>query len=703
MILVITEKPSVAGSIAKVIGATTRKDGYLEGNGYLVSWCVGHLIELSGPESYDAKYAKWKYSDLPILPSQWKYQVSESTKKQFQILKELMERPDVESLIEATDAGREGELIFRLVYNQAKCTKPFQRLWISSMEDKAIVDGFANLKNGTEYEALFQAALSRERADWIVGMNATRLFSTLYGQTLNVGRVMTPTLAMLVTREAEISEFKSVPFYSVAFQIGGVVASSEKFKKKTEAEDLLRNVTQDNAATVTKIDVVEKMEKAPMLYDLTNLQRDANRILGFTAQQTLDYTQSLYEKKLVTYPRTDSRFLTEEMEASLPNLVHQMANKFGYSKFVSINSNQVINSKKVTDHHSIISTLNVTDVNFGELPSGEQKILSLIVARLLSAVGEPCVNQEIKLEFSCAGHLFEAKVKIILKKGWREIEEWIFVEKADTESDITNDQQLIIDGIFEQNKRLPLLKPEIREGKTTPKKYFTEDTLLCAMEHASAEEMPEEAEHQRIGTPATRAGTIEKLVRIGFVERKGDKKTKYLIPTHKGTALITVMPEQIKSPTMTADWEQKLIEIEHQNYESVAFLDKIGAMITNLVSTYKVMEDTEVLMNPVNAPVGTCPCCGKHIIDKAKGFFCENNECRFALWKENHLLDSLSKKMNTSIAESLLKDGKVRLKKCRSIKTGKTYDTTLVMTVNENQTVQFSLDFENQCKEKERS
>lgn len=700
MKLVITEKPSVAQSIAKVIGATTREEGYLEGNNYLVSWCVGHLIELSGPESYDEKYAKWKYSDLPIIPSKWKYQVADSTKKQFQILKGLIERPDVEGLIEATDAGREGELIFRLVYNQTKCAKPFQRLWISSMEDKAIVDGFANLKDGTEYDALYQAALSRERADWIVGMNATRLFSTLYGQTLNVGRVMTPTLAMLVTREAEIRGFKLEPFYSVVFQIGGVVATSEKMKEKLKAEELRQKVAEQKTATVTKIEVLEKKEKPPMLYDLTNLQRDANRIFGFTAQQTLDYTQSLYEKKLVTYPRTDSRFLTEDMEASLPKLVHQMADRFGFTKYVSINSKQVINSKKVTDHHGIIPTLNVVDVNFGALPSGEQKILSLIVARLLSAVGDSCVKQETKLEFKCANHLFEAKGNIIIEKGWREIEEWILGSKV--ERNDMEEQSPIIDGLFEPNKTLPLQKVEIKEGKTTPKKHFTEDTLLSAMEHASADDMSENAEYQRIGTPATRAGTIEKLVRIGFVERKGDKKTKYLIPTHKGTALITVMPEQIKSVKMTAEWEQKLIEIEHQNYGANTFMHEIGTMITNLISTYKVIEEAEVLMKPAVNPVGTCPCCGKNIIEQPKGFFCENKECKFALWKENHFLDSLGKKMTKAVAESLLRNRKVSLEKCRSIKTGKTFDTILVMEVDENQKVQFSLEFEKRNKGKER-
>lgn len=703
--LVIAEKPSVAQSIAKVIGATERKGGYMEGNGYLVSWCVGHLIELAQPQTYDEKYEKWRYEDLPILPTDWKYQITAATKKQYGILKELMNRSDVESIVEATDAGREGEHIFRLVYNMCKCSKDFERLWISSMEDSAIVEGFQNLKKGSEYDSLYEAAICRERADWIVGMNATRLFSTLYHQTLNVGRVMTPTLAMLVTRETEISGFKSTPFYSVVITVGGVRAVSERFTEKSDAEDLLKNVLAGKEATVAKNATTEKKEKAPMLYDLTSLQRDANRIMGFTAQQTLDYTQSLYEKKLVTYPRTDSRFLTDDMEVVIPELARKMADKFGYTKTISMNCRQVINSKKVSDHHAIIPTKNVSDAAYGELPSGEQKILRLVTARLLAGIGDPCISQEIELEFISAGKSFKAKAKVISDKGWKDIQDWILGSKNNEESaDADGTDNMILETLdfFQEGKQIPVQKPEIKEGKTSPKKHFTEDTLLSAMENASADEMPDDAEHQGIGTPATRAGTIEKLVRIGFVERKGDKKTKYLIPTHKGVALITVMPEQIQSPVMTAEWEEKLIEIEHKQYEADAFMDGIEEMIAALVSTYKVIESAEAMMHPEAEPIGECPCCGKNVIERQKGFFCENRECSFALWKDNRFLDSLSKKMNKSVAENLLKDGKVKLKKCKSLKTGKTYDTTLVMAVDENQRPQFSLEFENRSKGKER-
>ena len=692
MKLVIAEKPSVAQSIAKVIGATERQDGYLEGNGYIVSWCVGHLVELAEPEYYDEKYSKWRYEDLPILPEQWEYQVSESTRKQFKVLKDLMKRSDVTSLVEATDAGREGELIFRLVYHQAGCKKPFERLWISSMEDKAIEEGFANLKSGTEYDALYEAALCRERADWMVGMNATRLFSTLYGQTLNVGRVMTPTLAMLVTREAEISGFKPEPFYTIAITVGGVTAISERYSVKSEAEDVLQKVREVGTAVIRKNRTSEKQEKAPQLYDLTNLQRDANKMLGFTAQQTLDYAQSLYEKKLITYPRTDSRFLTEDMIVNLPKLSNSVAEKYGYTKRFEPSYKQVINNKKVSDHHAIIPTINIVDVNYGELPSGEQKVLSLISCRFLVGMAEPCVINETELEFETDGVVFKAKAKQVVKKGWRDIQEWFFVAKKEDTAD--SDEGRILDNLnfFEEGKTLPVREPEVKEGKTSPKKHFTEDTLLNAMEHASADEMPEDAEHKGIGTPATRAGTIEKLVRIGFVERKGDKKTKYLIPTHKGTALITVMPEEIQSASMTADWEEKLIDIELKRYSADEFIREIGAMITELVQTYKVIEDAEVLMHPVNEPVGPCPCCGKNVVEKSKGFFCEGGD--FALWKNNRFFDSLSKKLTKQVAEKLLKDGKAKLKGCRSVKTGKTYDCVVRMTVDEMKRPQFGLEFE---------
>ena len=696
--LVIAEKPSVAQSIAKVIGADKREDGYLEGNGYLVSWCVGHLVELAPPEAYDEKYEKWRYSDLPILPSEWKYQISDATRKQFGILKKLMEREDVTGLVEATDAGREGELIFRLVYHQAKCKKPFERLWISSMEDQAISDGFSNLQNGKKYDDLYRAALCRERADWSVGMNATRLFSTLYGQTLNVGRVMTPTLAMIVQREAEIESFKPELIYRLSISCGGITAVSDRFEKKEDAENILKVLEEQKTAQVIKIDPADKQEKAPQLYSLTALQRDANRFLGFTAQQTLDYTQSLYEKKLVTYPRTDSRFLTEDMEKMIPDLARKMASKFGYTKNISVYPKQVINNSKVSDHHAIIPTVNVADTEFGKLPSGEQKVLSLITARLLSALGESAVRSEVDVEFTCADTVFKAKTKNLTKKGWREIQDWIMGSSIDSENEKEeksgNANMLACIAMLTNGKSYPLQNPKMEEGKTWPKKHFTEDSLLSAMERAGADEMPDEAERKGIGTSATRAATIEKLVRIGFVERKGNKKTKYLLPTHKGVALITVMPEQIQSPSMTAEWEQKLLDVEKGTFQDAEFMREIDGMITELIGTYKIVEDAELLMPPSVEKIGICPSCGQHVVERQKGYSCENRQCNFVLWKQNRFFEALGKKMTKQTAIKLLSDGKVALKGCKSKKTGKSYDTTVVMTVDETQRAVFTLHFE---------
>ena len=709
MKLVIAEKPSVAQSIAKVIGATGRKDGYLEGNGYLVSWCFGHLVELAQPQEYAPKYEKWKKDDLPIFPSPFKYDVTDSTKKQFKILKDLMNRDDVTSLVEATDAGREGELIFRLVYHQAKCKKPFERLWISSMEDVAIRDGFEHLKPSREYDALYEAALCRERADWIVGINATRLFSTLYGQTLNVGRVMTPTLGMIVGREAEIEGFRPEPFYSVQISVAGIPMSGERIKDKADAEQLLSQVQEDGKAIIQSMKSTEKTEKAPLLYDLTSLQRDANKYYGFTAQQTLDYTQSLYEKKLVTYPRTDSRYLTDEMGDSTKNLANKMKEKFGFMKALPMHEDKLLNSKKVSDHHAIIPTVNVSDADFSEIPNGEQKILSLITARLLAALGDPAEITEYDLLVSCGGQTFTAKSKVMTKAGWKEIQDWILgsktceVEDEDSDNELSEKNSLkdvlaADPNLLSEGRTIPACDPQIKEGKTTPKKRFTESSLLSAMERAGADKTPDEAERKGLGTPATRARIIEKLVRIGFLERKGDKKTKYLVPTHKGIALITVMPEAIQSPTMTAEWEQKLIEVEKQNFEAEEFMTEIQEMLTELIQTYEIVKDAEVLMHPAYEHVGQCPACGADVIEKSKGFFCSNNACKFALWKENRFMDSLSKKMTKQIAVSLLKDGRCHLKKCRSVKTGKTYDTTLVLSTNENGQASFSLDFENKKK-----
>ena len=680
MKLVLAEKPSVAQSIAKVIGATSRNDGYHEGNGYIVSWCIGHLVELAEPETYDEKYKKWTYDDLPIIPIKWKYEVSSATRKQFGVLKNLMKREDIDSLVCATDAGREGELIFRLVYHQCHCTKPFERLWISSMEDRAIKDGFENLKPSSAYDKLYEAALCRERADWLVGINATRLFSCLYKQSLSVGRVMTPTLAMTVEREAAISAFKEESFYTVEVDCDGFTAISERYQAKEEAEADKKKCEAKETIDVIKVQTKEKSEKAPALYDLTSLQRDSNRLLGYTAKQTLDYAQSLYEKKLITYPRTDSRFITEDMENSLYELLEK-TQKFINKELLEYETRQIINSKKVTDHHAILPTKEIVGISVSELPSGELSILKLICQRLLVSVAKPHIFEETTVELACCGMSFKAKGKTVFSKGWKALNPKEEKEKSQIPK-LSNGDVLNIQ------------KAEVKEGKTSPPKHFTEDTLLSAMENASADEMPKEAERKGIGTPATRAGIIEKLVQKGYIKRVGDKKTKNLIPTDVGVALVTVMPEQIQSPTMTAEWEEKLIGIEKGETEGEAFMEDIQTLVSDLVGTYEVVKGTDVIMPNKNHVVGRCPHCGSEVIERQKGWFCDNKQCRFVLWKDNAFFTYIGKKINPHIVDQLLRDGKARLKDCKSKKTGKSYNADVLLSTEADGRAKFSLSFE---------
>ena len=689
MKLVLAEKPSVAMSLSKVIGADQRGDGYMEGNGYLVSWCVGHLVELSQPEAYDEKYAKWKYDDLPILPEHWQYQVSASTKKQFGILKKLMQRKDVESLICATDSGREGELIFRLVYHQCGCKKPVERLWISSMEDSAIREGFQKLRPGTEYDALYEAALCRERADWMVGINASRLFSCLYNQPLAVGRVMTPVLAMTVLQEAAIAAFVPEKFYTVSLTLAdGGTASSKRFAQKADAELLLSKCRKEKRVTVQKMERKEKSESPPQLYDLTALQRDANRLLGFTAQQTLDYAQSLYEKRLITYPRTDSRFLTEDMAASLPGLVTDTGKAFAVEEPIPIHVQQVINGSKVTDHHALLPTKSMANADLAALPAGERNVLRLIAARLLCAVGEPHRYAETTLTTICAGEEFSAKGKVVLSEGWKTVERKMLGDLLGKQK-----EAVVLPDVKEQSQ-CSVAGAELKEGQTSPPKPYTEDTLLSAMQAAGADSMPEGVERQCIGTPATRAATIEKLVQKGFLERKGSKKTKVLLPTDKGKALITVMPEEIQSPEMTADWETKLLQIERSEMEPSEFMTEIKEMISSLVTTTEAAKGANALMK--NKIIGVCPNCGKPVVEREKGWFCENRECRFVLWKDNAFLKRLGKRMDAHVADKLLRDGRVRLKDCKSAK-GKTYNAIVLLSCEADGRSKFSLEFEGGC------
>jgi len=682
--LVISEKPSVGKSIAAVLGANERKDGYFVGSGYIVSWCFGHLAELAEAAAYDEKYAKWRYDDLPILPESWQYSVSRDKAKQLALLNTLMHRADVSEVINACDAGREGESIFRTVYLLNKCGKPMKRLWISSMEDTAIRKGFETLKDGSAYDNLYASALCRSKADWLVGINATRLFSVLYHRTLNVGRVVSPTLALIVQREAEIDAFKPEPFYTVTLGLSEFEAGSERMKNKPEAESL-QKACGNQMAVVKAVERKDKSEKPPALYDLTTLQRDANRILGFTAQQTLDYLQSLYEKKLCTYPRTDSRYLTSDMADGLPALVNNVAAampKVGDVP-IPVNTAQVINDKKVSDHHAVIPTANFKEAALAGLPAGERAVLELVALRLLCAVAQPHEYTETAVTLECAGHSFSTKDHTVTSPGWR-----VFTKCNEENADNANALPSL-----EEGQSFKVTAPSIKEGKTTPPKHYTEDTLLSAMEVAGAKEMPEDAERKGLGTPATRAAILEKLVATGFVERKKSKKVVNLIPTHAGISLITVLPEQLQSPLMTAEWEHRLKEIERGEESTETFMQGIRDMVCELVKTYKTVLGADVLFPSGRTVVGKCPRCGSNVTESKKGYFCERNDCHFGLWRDNRFLAAKKINLTKKMAEALLRDGKTYASGIFSEKTGKTYDAYIVLEDDGTKTA-YRLEFE---------
>ena len=692
--LVIAEKPSVAQSIAAVLGATKRNDGYLSGNGYLVSWCFGHLAELAGADVYDEKYAKWRYDDLPILPASWRFTLKADKAKQFELLRDLMRREDVTEVINACDAGREGELIFRTVYYMAGCTKTMKRLWISSMEDEAIRKGFADLRPGREYDGLHQSALCRARADWLVGINATRLFSVLYHRTLNVGRVMTPTLALIVQREAEIAAFRPEAFYTVNLRCGDFAAVSEKFKEKAEA-DALAAACAGQPVTVRTVQRTEKTENAPRLYDLTALQRDANRTLGYTAQQTLDYLQALYEKKLCTYPRTDSRYLTSDMAEGLPVLVNLVANAMPFRKGIAISCDAaaVIHDKKVTDHHAVIPTRNIREADLTALPVGERAILELVALRLLCAVAPPYNFAETAVVVDCAGAEFTAKGRTVKQPGWRALDAAYRASMKNVEPDGNSEDKALPE--LTEGQALPVAGAAVKEGKTTPPKHFTEDTLLSAMETAGKDDMPEDAERKGLGTPATRAGILEKLVSTGFLERKKSKKTVQLMPSHDAVSLITVLPEQLQSPLLTAEWEYRLGEIERGELAPEDFMAGISAMLKELVGTYQAIKGTEYLFSPSHEVVGKCPRCGGEVAEMQKGFFCQTESCKFAIWKNNKWWEMKHKQPTKAIVTALLKDGRAHVRGLYSEKTGKTYDATVVLA-DDGQYANFKLEFDQQ-------
>ena len=693
MKLVIAEKPSVAASLSAVIGASARKDGYFEGNGWRVSWCVGHLAGLADADAYNPDYAKWRYDDLPILPVDWQMVVGKDKKKQFDVLKKLLNDPDVTEVVNGCDSGREGELIFRSVYELAGCQKPMKRLWISSMEDSAIREGFQNLRPGADYDGLYEAALCRAKADWLVGINATRLFSVLYHRTLNIGRVMSPTLALIVQREAEIDSFKPVPFYTVQLELPGLTVSGERMKDKAAAEQL-RESCQGASAVVKQVERKDKSEKPPALYDLTTLQRDANRLLGFTAQQTLDYLQALYEKKLCTYPRTDSRYLTTDMAEGLPVLVNLTANAMPFRKGIAItcDAGTVINDKKVTDHHAVIPTRNLRDADLSGLPAGEKAVLELVALRLLCAVAEPHTYSETSLVMECAGAEFTAKGKTVKRPGWKVLEAAYRASLKNTPEPDKDDADKTLPDLSE-GQTLPISDAVLKEGKTSPPKHFTEDTLLSAMETAGKDDMPEDAERQGLGTPATRAGILEKLVSTGFLERKKSKKTVQLMPSHDAVSLITILPEQLQSPLLTAEWESWLGEIERGELSPEDFMAGISAMLGELVGTYQVIKGTEYLFSLPREVVGKCPRCGGDVAEMQKGFFCQNESCKFAIWKNSKWWAAKKKQPTKALVTALLKDGRTRVTGLYSEKTGKTYDATVVLE-DDGKYANFKLEFD---------
>ena len=688
MKLIIAEKRSVAASIASALGAASRADSFYEGNGLLVSWCVGHLVSPMDAAGYDPRFRKWHFEDLPILPEPFRYVLAPGKEAAFDNLRALMGRPDVDTIVNACDAGREGELIFRLVYEMAGCRKPIQRLWISSMEDSAIREGFSDLRPGADYESLYQSALCRQKADWLVGINATRLFSVLYHRTLNVGRVQTPTLAMLVERERKISQFQKEKYYVLRLEVNGTEAVSDKFTDSTEAE-LAAAACKGAAVICTSVTREQKKDQPPKLYDLTTLQREANRLLGYTAKQTLDYAQSLYERKLLTYPRTDSRYLTSDMAETVSCVIH-LAAKLppfdGCGNFFPL-VEAMISDKDVSDHHAIIPTMEVEKADIKALPLGERNLFLLVCCKLLCASAEPYVYEAVTATFDCCGQSFTAKGKRILSEGWQEIDR-IFRASLKGKS-VGEDGSAFPD--FTEGQILDNAEVSVAERFTQPPKPYTEDTLLSAMENAGKEDIPEDAERKGLGTPATRAAIIEKLVAAGFVERKG----KSLVPTQDGINLISILPERLTSPMLTAEWEQQLTEIAKGAASSDTFLDGIRDMVRTLVSDHaQVSEESRALFAPERESIGACPRCGKPVYEGKKNFACSDRSCGFVLWKDDRFWTSRKKVLTAKMAAGLLKKGRILVKGMWSEKKGVAYDAAVLLDDTGEKYVHYKLEFQ---------
>ena len=688
MILVIAEKPSVGAAVGKVLGASSRKDGYLEGNNYIVSWCVGHLVGLADASSYDERFAKWRYSDLPIVPDEWLFEVPKDKQKQFKVLCDLMRDKRVTELVCATDAGREGELIFRLVYNKAGCTKPFKRLWISSLEDSAIREGFAHLRSSGEYDRLYEAALARSKADWIVGINGTRLFSTLYHKKLVVGRVQTPTLAMLVEREGKITTFHKEKYFNVHISKDSLTADMEKVKTEDEAKAIAA-ACDKKQAVVSSLKKETKTVNPPRLYDLTTLQREANRYYGFTAQQTLDLVQSLYEKKLLTYPRTDSQFITEDMESTAHQVIGIVSRKLPLFEGITHEPDigRITNNAKVTDHHAIIATVQLENQDLTELPESEQKIIRLVAMRLLSATGEKHIYDETSVTLTCEGYEFKAKGKTVVQDGWKAIERRF---KETLKSKEKDEPERSLPSLNEKDI-LSSVVSSFTEHYTSPPKPYTEDSLLSAMETAGNAEFDDDTEKKGLGTPATRAGIIEKLVKGGFVERKG----KSLVPTKDGNNLVCVLPEQITSPSMTAEWENTLMQIERGNADADKFLSGIVGMTSDLVKAYPFLSDAEAnRFDTGRESIGKCPRCGSPVYVGKGNYYCSNKECSFCMWEDNKFFSSKKKKLTKKIAAELLDKGWCRVTGLYTPKRPQLYDAVIRLDDTGGKYVSFKMEFD---------
>ena len=688
MYLVIGEKPSVAQALAKVLGAGNREDGYLSGENCIISWCLGHLAEYVAPEIYDSKYQKWEFSDLPIFPEEWQLAVAKDKKAQLAVLKKLLNRKDLEYVVNACDAGREGELIFKRVYDLSGTTVPIKRLWISSMEDAAIRDGFAHLKEGSECENLCDASVCRAKADWLIGMNATRAFTTKYYKRLVIGRVQTPTLAMLVERQGRIDGFVKETFYKVTIKSDGISAVSGNIEDEAESDALVAKC-QGKSVVISKMEKASKKSNPPKLYDLTTLQREANRFFGYTAQETLKELQELYEAKLVTYPRTDSQYITEDMEQTALELLEILPEMLSFLPADSIgrNVNKVINNDKVSDHHALLPTKEALKQDLGKLSAKQQNIFKLIGQRLAQAVSEECIHEETEVVVQCEGHEFKAKGKVMVQSGFQTIVSAfrMAVQKGKAED---KSEDMTISGELSEGMEIAAAQAVKSKHFTAPAKPYSEDTLLSAMETAGNKEFDQDTEKKGLGTPATRASIIEKLVSSGYAVRKG----KQILPTSDGMDLIAVLPEYLKSAAMTAEWENKLLLMEKGQLASDEFMQGIQDMIDQMLEGCSTISGNEQQRFHPRESIGNCPVCGNPVYEGKKNFYCASRECSFALWKENRYLSSMRKQIDKPMAEGLLKNGRTHVKDLYSQKKGKTFAADLLLNIEDGR-ANFKLEF----------